>query len=229
MHQLINKNKIYFYIFSFLFLTTISNESLIKKLKNYFLITSIEVKTERNDIKEEISSKINYLFYKNILSIKKKPTIKILDELNILESIKIKKKYPSTLIIEAKKTDLLGITFINEKKYYVGKNGKFIKSEEIIKQNNLPFIFGKFDIKNYLSLISILSNQNINFDKITKYYYHKNKRWDLYFDNNILIKLPDSNIEEAIILYNNFKSIEGIKSNSIVDLRIQKRITIKND
>ncbi len=229
MHQLINKNKIYFYIFSFLFLTTISNESLIKKLKNYFLITSIEVKTERNDIKEEISSKINYLFYKNILSIKKKPTIKILDELNILESIKIKKKYPSTLIIEAKKTDLLGITFINKKKYYVGKNEKFIKSEEIIKQNNLPFIFGKFDIKNYLSLISILSNQNINFDKITKYYYHKNKRWDLYFDNNILIKLPDSNIEEAIILYNNFKSIEGIKSNSIVDLRIQKRITIKND
>ena len=91
MHQLTNKNKIYFYIFSFLFLTTISNESLIKKLKNYFLITSIEVKTERNDIKEEISSKINYLFYKNILSIKKKPTIKILDELNILESIKIKK------------------------------------------------------------------------------------------------------------------------------------------
>ena len=229
MHQLINKNKIYFYIFSFLFLTTISNESLIKKLKNYFLITSIEVKTERNEIKEEISSKINYLFYKNILSIKKKPTIKILDELNILESIKIKKKYPSTLIIEAKKTDLLGITFINEKKYYVGKNEKFIKSEEIIKQNNLPFIFGKFDIKNYLSLISILSHQNINFDKITKYYYHKNKRWDLYFDNNILIKLPDSNIEEAIILYNNFKSIEGIKSNSIVDLRIQKRITIKND
>ena len=229
MHQLINKNKIYFYIFSFLFLTTISNESLIKKLKNYFLITSIEVKTERNDIKEEISSKINYLFYKNILSIKKKPTIKILDELNILESIKIKKKYPSTLIIEAKKTDLLGITFINKKKYYVGKNEKFIKSEEIIKQNNLPFIFGKFDIKNYLSLISILSNQNINLDKITKYYYHKNKRWDLYFDNNILIKLPDSNIEEAIILYNNFKSIEGIKSNSIVDLRIQKRITIKND
>ena len=229
MHQLTNKNKIYFYIFSFLFLTTISNESLIKKLKNYFLITSIEVKTERNEIKEEISSKISYLFYKNILSIKKKPTIKILDELNILESIKIKKKYPSTLIIEAKKTDLLGITFINEKKYYVGKNGKFIKSEEIIKQNNLPFIFGKFDIKNYLSLILILSHQNINFDKITKYYYHKNKRWDLYFDNNILIKLPDSNIEEAIILYKNFKSIEGIKSNSIVDLRIQKRITIKND
>ena len=229
MHQLTNKNKIYFYIFSFLFLTTISNESLIKKLKNYFLITSIEVKTERNEIKKEISSKINYLFYKNILSIKKKPNIKILDELNILESIKIKKKYPSTLIIEAKKTDLLGITFINEKKYYVGKNGKFIKSEEIIKQNNLPFIFGKFDIKNYLSLISILSHQNINFDKITKYYYHKNKRWDLYFDNNILIKLPDSNIEEAIILYKNFKSIEGIKSNSIVDLRIQKRITIKND
>ena len=229
MHQLTNKNKIYFYIFSFLFLTTISNESLIKKLKNYFLITSIEVKTERNEIKKEISSKINYFFYKNILSIKKKPNIKILDELNILESIKIKKKYPSTLIIEAKKTDLLGITFINEKKYYVGKNGKFIKSEEIIKQNNLPFIFGKFDIKNYLSLISILSHQNINSDKITKYYYHKNKRWDLYFDNNILIKLPDSNIEEAIILYNNFKSIEGIKSNSIVDLRIQKRITIKND
>ena len=34
--------------------------------------------------------------------------------------------------------------------------------------------------------------------KIIKYYFHKNKRWDLYFKNNILIKLPNKNIDEAI-------------------------------
>ena len=33
--------------------------------------------------------------------------------------------------------------------------------------------------------------------KINKYYFHKNKRWDLYFENNILIQLPNKNISEA--------------------------------
>ena len=33
--------------------------------------------------------------------------------------------------------------------------------------------------------------------KISKYYFHKNKRWDLYFNNSILLKLPEKNIDNA--------------------------------
>ena len=51
----------------------------------------------------------------------------------------------------------------------------------------------------------LLKNQKIDLNEIIKYYFHKNKRWDLYFENNIIIKLPNKNISKAIKLYKNLK------------------------
>ena len=67
----------------------------------------------------------------------------------------------------------------------------------------------------------------MNTDLISKYYFHKNKRWDLYFENNTIIKLPNTKIEKAIEKYKGLK--KEIKPNTIIDLRITDRIIIKND
>ena len=94
----------------------------------------------------------------------------------------------------------------------------------------LPLIFGSFEISEYIELLSLLKNQNINTESILKFYFHKSRRWDLYFENNIIIKLPNKNIEEAIIKYKNLKKLrKKIKPNTIIDLRIANRIIIKND
>ncbi len=216
MHLLINKNKIYFYIFSFIFLTTISNT-----------INKIEIETNNSNIKNQISELSNFLYDKNILLINKELIIKNFNNLGFLENLKVIKNYPSTLIIKASKTNLMGITIINKKKYYIGNNGNFILSSKIKSENTLPFIFGKFDIENYLNLISVLKKHNLNTNKITKYYYHKNKRWDLYYEDNILIKLPNTKIEKAIEKYKSLK--KEIKPNATIDLRIANRVIIKHD
>ena len=227
MHLLINKNKIYFYIFSFIFLTTISNTNLLKKIKINLTINKIEIETNNSNIKNQISELSNFLYNKNILFIDKELITKNFNNLGFLENLKIIKNYPSTLIIKASKTNLVGITIINKKKYYIGSNGNFILSSKIKSENTLPFIFGKFDIENYLNLISVLKKHNLNTNKITKYYYHKNKRWDLYYEDNILIKLPNTKIEKAIEKYKSLK--KEIKPNATIDLRIANRVIIKHD
>ena len=71
--------------------------------------------------------------------------------------------------------------------------------ENLYQQNKfqikkkLPIIFGKFEILNYI-FFKRTFKKKINLNEITKYYFHKNKRWDLYFENNIIIKLPNKNI-----------------------------------
>ncbi len=75
-------------------------------------------------------------------------------------------------------------------------------------------------------LKKILFEQNINYKNVTKYYYHKNKRWDLYFKNNILVKLPNNDIRKAFKLYENFNFKNEVKSNSIIDLRIHNRLVV---
>ena len=203
------------------------NYNVLNDFKKFFLISNIQIKTNFNKIDKKILTQINYLFDKNIFFIKKNYVLENLTDLNFLENIEIKKNYPSTILIKATKTNIIGMTYLKQKKYYVGLNGRFIYSENLSVKKKVPLIFGIFQISEYIELLSILKKQNINAESISKFYFHKNKRWDLYFKDNTIIKLPNTKIEKAI---ENYKSLKkDIKPNTIIDLRIANRIIIKND
>ena len=168
MLQKINKHRLYFYLFTFLFLTTITNTNLKNLIENYFTIKNIKIKTDNLEIKQKIYSKIKYLKNENIFKIEKLVISSKLKELNYLENIIIKKNYPSTLLIIATETDLIAITYIEKKKYFIGKNKEFIHSKKIKTKKELPIIFGKFDISNFLHLQDLIKKHNLNFKKINK-------------------------------------------------------------
>ena len=203
------------------------NYNILNDFKKFFLISNIQIKTNFTKIDKKILTQINYLFDKNIFFIKKNHVLENLTDLNFLENIEIKKNYPSTILIKATKTNIIGMTYLKQKKYYVGLNGRFIYSENLSVEKKVPLIFGVFQISEYIELLSILKKQNINAELISKFYFHKNKRWDLYFKDNTIIKLPNTKIEKAIENYKNLK--KDMKPNTIIDLRIANRIIIKND
>ena len=228
MLQQINKKKIYFYIFAFLTLSTLFNQRLIIIFENNFLLKNISIQVGNLEIEKKVRSSSYYLLNKNILFISKKELQKNLKSLKFLENINVKKKYPSTIIIDAKKTELIAETYLNQKKYFIGSNGNLILSDSISNKSNLPSIFGKFNIKNYLNLKNELKKSGIDNNKIIKYFFHKSKRWDLIYENNIIIQLPNKNLVNALNLFNDFKKKNLIKPNSTIDLRINNRITLKN-
>ena len=228
MPQQINKSKIYFYVFVFMLLSTLLNQKLIIFIKDNFLLKKIIVNVHNLDVKREIKSSSKYLLNKNIFFVSKERIENNLNSLKFLENVNVKKKYPSTIIIDAKKTELLAATYLNQKKYFIGSNGNFILSNKISNYSNLPLIFGKFNINSYLNLRDELAKNGYHTDKIVKYFFHKNKRWDLIYKNNTIIKLPNKNLVNALKLLNNFKKKNIIAPNSIIDLRIHKRLTIKN-
>ena len=126
------------------------------------------------------------------------------------------------------KTNLIAITYLDQKKYYVGSNEKFILASQISNSKNMPIIFGKFDVSEFTLLKEIIRNTKINEKEIVKYYFHKNNRWDLYFKNNILIQLPSKNIPDALKLYMQFKKTNKLNPNAIIDLRIKDRLILNN-
>ena len=229
MLQLINKKKIYFYLFSLLFLSTIFNHNLIINLKSTFKITDIKIDQTKKEIDDIISLNTSFLLGENIFFLKKKIILEKLNKLNFIESIKIEKKYPSTINIKTKLTNLIAITYIDQKKYFVGSNGNYILEKNISNKKRLPIIFGKFNPEDFILLQKKILNQKIDPNLIIKYYYHKNKRWDLYFENYIVIQLPNNNINKALKLYKNFELNYEISPNSIIDLRIQNRLIFRNE
>ena len=71
MHQLINKNKIYFYLTLLILLTSITNENSSKIFKNYFKVNNIIIETPLPEIKSKIFLNTKYLLTKNIFFINK--------------------------------------------------------------------------------------------------------------------------------------------------------------
>ena len=152
MLQSINKKKIYFYLVSFLFISTIFNNNLISNLKNVFKVREVEVENVKKEISENILSNTSFLKGENIFFVNKNFLIERLDKLNFIENINIKKKYPSTINIITQETSLIGITYIDQKKHFVGLNGKFIFEKDIINKKKLPVIFGKFNPDEFILL-----------------------------------------------------------------------------
>ena len=228
MHQLINKNKIYFYLTLLILLTSITNENSSKIFKNYFKVNNIIIETPLPKIKSKIFLNTKYLLTKNIFFINKKELTNSIKKLNFLEEIHIKKKFPSTLIIKASVTNLLAETYRDQEKYFLGSNKEFIESKHIENNKNLPTIFGNFEISDYFDIKSKIHKHNFNGVQILKFYFHKNKRWDLHFQNNIVIKLPNKNIKDTLNIFEKFKKFNDIKPNTVIDLRIPNRIIIKS-
>ena len=229
MLQLINKKKIYFYIFIFLLINSILNLNFNKNLKDKFSINSIIVNTKHKEVNEKVLLKLNFLSSQNIFFINKNNILSILENLNYLESFDVKKKFPSSIIVNAKKTELIAQTYSEKNKYFIGQNGKLIKEKEITNIVNLPTIFGKFEVEDFLYLKKIILLQKINHKNILKFYSHKNKRWDIYFNNNILLKLPSDNIINSLKLFNKLQKLNKVKPNMVVDLRIPNRVILKSD
>jgi len=152
MLQSINKKKIYFYLVSFLFISTIFNNNLISNLKNVFKVREVKVENVKKEISENILSNTSFLKGENIFFVNKNFLIERLDKLNFIENINIKKKYPSTINIITQETSLIGITYIDQKKHFVGLNGKFIFEKDIINKKKLPVIFGKFNPDEFILL-----------------------------------------------------------------------------
>lgn len=227
MLRLINKKKIYFYIFLFFVLTTIFNSNFNQFNKKKFLIKTINITIDSLNLKEQINSSFNYLINENIFKINKNDIKKKVSNYNYLENIQIKKIYPSTINIKASQTSIIATTYLNQKKYFVGSNGSFILASKLNIQKKLPTVFGTFKISDFVFLKSILNDVEPNINNIAKYYFHKNKRWDVYFENNILVKLPNKYILDAYKLFNKFQETNKIKPNTVVDLRIDNRIILK--
>ena len=229
MLQLKNKKKVYLYIFIFILISTITNNKLTENINKIFLIDKININTDSIEAKKSILLTTNYIMKQNIFKLDKKILVDKINKLNFLENIKIQKKFPSSIDIKARQTKFVATTFIDQKKYFVGYNGKFIPAKKFMKNQTLPIIFGKFFINDFINLKKTLNLLEIDDNEIFKYYSHKNNRWDLYFKNNILIKLPEKNYTIALKIYRQFATNNKIKPNTVLDLRISNRLTVKSE
>ena len=221
MHlQKSKKNIIYFFLL--LIFGSINNTNLknseISKIKSIY-VDGLDNK-ENIIVSENIKDlKLDNIFFLDGTKIKK-----ILESNSLVETYNVFKNYPSSIKIYIIKTKFLAKININGNTYIIGSNGKLSDNNNI--NDDLPFIFGKPDINEFLKLKKIFDQSKFEYDQIKNLYFFPSKRWDLEFKNSKILKLPKKFSEstlDQIFEFINDKNFEKIK---IIDARINNQIIL---
>ena len=227
LQKIDKKNKIYIYLFIFFLLSTLNNIHFTNSDFFKFNVDQIKVSglSEENNL--QISDEIKNLLIKNIFLIKKEFILKILEKNNLINSFEIKKIYPDKIEVRIKKTKYLAITNIDGNFFFIGSNGKLIDYDESNK--NLPYVFGKININNFIKFINFVKKSKFDLNKIKEIYFFPSGRWDIKTLDNKLFKLPMENIESSFNLIYSIYENEKFKNVKIVDLRFENKIITTNE
>ena len=226
--QIDRKQKLFVYLFFLLLLTTFNNLSLSNSEYLKLKINQIKVSGLNSENNFKISEEFNKLVYqKNILFISKDYFINILEKNNLIHSFKVTKIYPNSIEVQVKKTELLAVTDRNNKKFFIGSNGKLINFESYNK--SLPYVFGKIKIKDFIEFKKIIAKSKFNFEEISELYFFPSGRWDIKNNKGILIKLPETNLLKALNLAYHITINEIFKNDKVIDLRIYNHVISTNE
>lgn len=220
------KNRVYFYIFIFLLLTTISNLNISEKNKGIMKINEIEVIGLNSNLNFIINKKLNYLINKNIFFFNKDHIEEVLNKFTFIESYFVKKIFPSKILVSLKQTDFIAKTIKQNNYYIVGSNGKLFSDELFEIDKELPTVFGDFNERNLIKLIKIIDSVNLQNMEFKYIYSFPSGRWDLKTSNDLLIRLPS---EDLLISLTNVKKIINSNENNIfktIDLRVPNQIIL---
>ena len=221
MQKQISK-KIFLYLFIFLFLGTPNNKMLLElniKDSNGFEISSLSKFDDKEIVKELSNHKHENLFF-----LEKEKIKKIIKKNKIIENYNIYKKYPSDLVVNFEKTELLALTQMDGVNFYIGSNGNLIEVKDF--EINLPMIFGNFDLVEFLKLKDLIDESFFDFYDIKNLYYYKSKRWDIETKNGLLVKLPANDLSESFRVFIKIINDTKLKNIQMIDLRQNNQVII---
>ena len=223
MRQRISK-KIITYLFLFTMLVTVNNNNFLSF--NLPTISKFNILGLNDFEKKVFEEHLDFLRDENILSINKDEVLKKIHANKIVEDLFIFKKYPSELKIFIKKTNFLAITKKNNQDFYIGSNGNFILTNDILE--NVPFIFGDVEPEEFLKLKLYIDKSKFDFNQIKNLFFFKSKRWNIETKQGLIIKLPLNQIDLSLDILSKIMNEEQFKNKKIIDLRNNGQI-ITND
>ena len=228
MHQQIDKKrKLYIYLFLLIFLTTINNLPLINSGYLKLKINQIKVSGLSDENNFKILKDLDELISQNIFFVNKYYFLSILEKNNLIHSFKIKKIYPNSIEVQIRKADLLAITNFNEKKFFIGSNGKLIDYDS--SNTNLPYVFGKVKTVDFINFVKIIEQSKFNFKEISEMYFYSSGRWDIKNKHGILFKLPKKNLIKSLNIAYRIMDNEKLKNSKIIDLRVSNHIVLTDE
>jgi cell division protein FtsQ len=194
---------------------------------SFFNIKIIEVENNTLISKEKIIKNLSNILDKNIFLIQKNEVKDPLKKINFLKDVEVKKIYPNKIIIKVSETRPLAVLLKNKKKFIIDSSSNLIPIKEKDNFKDLPQVFGEGAEISFLYFTNLLKKNNFPLKQVKIYYYFQIGRWDIQFINDKIIKLPYTNIDEAILKSIKLLEDKNFKIYNIIDLRVDGKIIVE--
>ena len=221
MHQRKGK-KVLIYFFLLILVGSINNINLSNLKFDGIKDINLDGLSDKDNtilLKEIHNLNLNNIFFVSREDIQNK-----IDSNSLVEKYNIFKRYPDSLDIKIEKTEFLARTNNNGIIYFIGSNGKLSKNN--LSNVQLPFIFGKPKIKEFLNFKKIIDESKFSYNEIKNFYFFSSKRWDLELKNNIIIKLSSSYPKDSLQLAFEFLHNSDLTDIKIIDARVKNQIIL---
>ena len=182
---------------------------------------------ENNEIIQEgvIKKNLSFLYNQNLFLMKTNEVKNKMNEIDFIDSFKIKKIYPNEIRIKVfEKTPIVILQNKKEKKYYTSKDDviDFINLKQF---QNLPTVFG--DKESFRVFYENLKSTKFPLNEIKAFYLFESKRWDLITYENQTLKLPIKNYNKSLKNFHEIKDQDNFKKYKIFDYRINNQLILK--
>jgi cell division septal protein FtsQ len=204
-------------------LTTITSDQKI--IFSIFALKKITIENNSLLKKNDIKKSLEPIYDKNLLQLNNKEIKKILLQNSLIDSFKIKKKYPNTLKIEISEKKIIAILFDKKQKFYISEKIELIDYNMLNIDNNLPYVLGNKD--DFKIFYDNLRKIKFPFNSVKKYILYENNRWDLETLNNKTIKLSPQNYKDNLEHYLNLINKKEFKKYNLYDFRIKNQLILK--
>ena len=219
------RKRLFFYFIIFLFVSTINfYDPKDKKKKVFFPINNIEIVGIKKINKDKIFDTLSIFYGQSIFDVNEKEIGKILADFVLIKNFEVKRNYPNKIKFIINESKFIGILIKNKKKYFLTDNEKIYLFNEDLNEKGLPIIYGKNAQKYFKAFNISLKKNKFDINLIKNYYFFQSNRWDLILNNDLIIKFPITNMNEAIKLINRLLKDPSFKNLKIIDLRINNRV-----
>ena len=217
------KKRLVIALFLLILFTTFNSQQ--KFIISYFDLKTIEIENnlllKDNDIKNLLISFYN----KNLVLLNNNEVKKALMQNSLIESFKIKKKYPNTLKVKIFEKKPIAVLFDKKNKFYLSEKIDLIEFRNLPNYQTLPYVLGNKD--DFKIFYNNLKKINFPLNEVKKYTLYETGRWDLETKDNQVIKLPSKNYLKNLKNFLDLKSKNDFGKYKLFDYRISKQLILR--
>ncbi len=221
--MLIGKSKKLLIYFFLLIIISSTNNISLKNLE-FQRVKNIEVSGLGEMENKLIIDQVKNLNLSNIFFINKEEINNLISSNPLIDKYQIFKSYPSAIKIMIKKTNFIAKINHNNEIFIIGSNGQLIPNN--FQASDLPYIFGKPQIQEFLKFKQIVDESKFSFDEIDSLYFFPSKRWDIKLKSKILLKLSNNSTMASLDYAYEFLKDNNIGKFTTIDIRVNNQIIL---